>query len=66
MFVGDSITAARGIPRSWNFTLMRYPERRVKFWNAGRGGDTAAGQLRGWSAMCSRTGDGGDGGVWRE
>ena len=46
VFVGDSITAARGYTKIVElYTLMRYPERRVKFWNAGQGGDTAAGAV---------------------
>jgi lysophospholipase L1-like esterase len=47
VFVGDSITAARGYTKIVElYTLMRYPERRVKFWNAGQGGDTAAGAVK--------------------
>ena len=46
VFLGDSITAARGYTKIVElFTLMRYPERKVTFWNAGRGGDTAYGCL---------------------
>lgn len=46
VFVGDSITAARGYTKIVElYTLMRYPERRVQFWNAGQGGDTAAGAV---------------------
>ncbi len=46
VFLGDSITAARGYTKIVElYTLMRYPERRVKFWNAGQGGDTAAGAV---------------------
>ncbi len=46
VFVGDSITAARGYTKIVElYTLMRYPARRVKFWNAGQGGDTAAGAV---------------------
>ena len=45
-FLGDSITAARGYTKIVELcTLMRYPERRVRFWNAGQGGDTAAGSV---------------------
>src|SRR5689334_13043656 len=41
-FLGDSITAARGYPKTIElYTLMRYPDRKVKFYNAGKGGDTA-------------------------
>lgn len=47
VFLGDSITAARGYTKIVElYTLMRYPERRVKFWNAGQGGDTAAGAAK--------------------
>lgn len=46
VFLGDSITAARTYGKMIeNYTLLRYPERRVRFINAGRGGDTAAGGL---------------------
>jgi lysophospholipase L1-like esterase len=46
VFLGDSITAARGYTKIVElYTLMRYPERRVRFWNAGQGGDTAAGAV---------------------
>ncbi|MES2706902.1 MAG: SGNH/GDSL hydrolase family protein [Verrucomicrobiota bacterium] len=45
-FLGDSITAARGYPKIVElYTLMRYPERKVRFLNAGQGGDTAFGSL---------------------
>jgi lysophospholipase L1-like esterase len=41
-FLGDSITAARGYTKVVeHYTLMRFPERRVQFVNAGKGGDTA-------------------------
>src|SRR6476661_5807477 len=41
-FLGDSITAARGYPKTVElYTLMRYPDRKIKFYNAGKGGDTA-------------------------
>ena len=44
VFLGDSITAARTYGEIIeNYTLLRFPERRVKFFNAGWGGDTAAG-----------------------
>jgi lysophospholipase L1-like esterase len=44
VFLGDSITAARTYGTIVeNYTLLRYPQRRVKFYNAGWGGDTAAG-----------------------
>ena len=46
-FLGDSITAARGYSKVVeHYTLMRYPERKVRFVNAGEGGDTAAGCLK--------------------
>ena len=42
-FLGDSITAAGGYAKIIEeYTLLRYPERRVSFFNAGEGGDTAA------------------------
>jgi hypothetical protein len=45
-FLGDSITAARGYTKIVeHYTLMRFPERRVRFINAGQGGDTAHGSL---------------------
>ncbi len=44
VFLGDSITAARTYGRYIEtYALLRYPERRVRFINAGWGGDTAAG-----------------------
>ncbi|HEU5396560.1 MAG TPA: SGNH/GDSL hydrolase family protein [Verrucomicrobiae bacterium] len=46
VFLGDSITAARGYTKIVElYTLMRYPEARVRFWNAGKGGDTASGAV---------------------
>ena len=45
-FLGDSITAARGYTKTVElYTLLRFPERRVRFFNAGQGGDTAAGAV---------------------
>jgi len=45
-FLGDSITAARVYGKLVeNYTLLRYPARKVHFFNVGRGGDTAAGGL---------------------
>lgn len=42
VFLGDSITAARGYTKIIeHYTLMRFPEREVVFYNAGKGGDTA-------------------------
>ena len=52
VFLGDSITAARIYGRIIeNDTLLRYPGRKVRFINAGWGGDTAAWPA--WSATCS-------------
>lgn len=46
VFLGDSITAARIYGKIIeNYTLLRYPDRRIRFINAGWGGDTAAGGL---------------------
>ena len=46
-FLGDSITAARGYTKVVeHYTLMRYPDRKVCFVNAGQGGDTASGCLQ--------------------
>jgi hypothetical protein len=46
VFLGDSITAARGYTKDIeHYSLMRFPERRVRFVNAGKGGDTATGCL---------------------
>jgi lysophospholipase L1-like esterase len=47
VFLGDSITAARTYGKIVeNYTLLRFPGRKVRFVNSGRGGDTAAGGLR--------------------
>lgn len=47
VFLGDSITAARGYTKVVeNYTLLRYPKRKVRFLNAGQGGDTAEGALK--------------------
>jgi lysophospholipase L1-like esterase len=47
VFLGDSITAARTYGKIVeNYTLLRYPDRKVRFVNAGVGGDTAAGGLK--------------------
>ena len=44
VFLGDSLTAARGYTKFVeHYTLMRFPDRKVRFWNAGKGGDTSAG-----------------------
>ena len=46
-FLGDSITAARGYTKVVeHYTFMRFPGRRVRFVNAGQGGDTAHGSLQ--------------------
>src|SRR5438270_8425694 len=46
VFLGDSITAARTYGKIIeNYTLLRYPDRKVRFINAGHGGDTAEGGL---------------------
>src|SRR3954447_3842158 len=46
VFLGDSTTAARAYGKVVeNSTLLRFPARRVRFVNSGRGGDTAAGGL---------------------
>lgn len=46
VFLGDSITAGGGYTKMVEqYTLLRYPSRKVRFSNAGRGGDTAAGGL---------------------
>jgi hypothetical protein len=46
VFLGDSNTAARTYGKIVeNYTLLRFPDRRVRFINAGWGGDTAAGGL---------------------
>jgi lysophospholipase L1-like esterase len=46
VFLGDSITAARTYGKIVErYTLLRFPDRKVRFVNAGWGGDTAAGGL---------------------
>jgi lysophospholipase L1-like esterase len=46
VFLGDSITAARQYTKVIEtYTLLRFPERRVRFVNAGKGGETAKGSL---------------------
>lgn len=48
-FLGDSITAARVYGKIIeDYTLLRYPDRKIRFVNAGRGGDTADG---GWKRL---------------
>src|SRR5688572_15116419 len=47
VFLGDSITAARGYTKFVeHYTLMRFPDRKVHFFNAGKGGDTAQSALK--------------------
>src|SRR5262249_22732082 len=47
VFLGDSITAARTYGKIIeNYTLLRFPERKVRFLNAGWGGDTAEGGFK--------------------
>lgn len=47
VFLGDSITAARGYSKHVEqYTILRYPDRKVRFLNAGQGGDTAFGCLQ--------------------
>src|SRR5262249_53376609 len=47
VFLGDSITAARTYGKIVeNYTRLRFPDRMVRFINAGWGGDTMAGGLR--------------------
>src|SRR4051812_40430711 len=47
VFLGDSITAARTYGKIVeNYTLLRFPGRKVRFVNSGWGGDTAAGGLK--------------------
>lgn len=46
VFLGDSITAARQYGKIIeDYTLLRFPERKIRFVNAGRGGETAKGSL---------------------
>lgn len=47
VFLGDSLTAARTYGKYIeNFTLLRYPDRKLRFVNSGKGGDTAEGSLQ--------------------
>jgi len=47
VFLGDSITAARTYGKIIeNYTLLRFPDRKVHFINAGWGGETAAGAVK--------------------
>src|SRR5437868_5950746 len=46
VFLGDSITAGRGYTQMIeNYTLLRFPQRHVQFFNAGKGGETAFGAI---------------------
>ena len=46
VFLGDSITGARQYSKTIEtYTLLRFPERKIRFVNAGRGGETAKGCL---------------------
>lgn len=45
-FLGDSITGARGYSKVIEtYTLLRFPERKIRFVNVGQGGETAKGSL---------------------
>jgi lysophospholipase L1-like esterase len=47
VFLGDSITAARTYGKIIeDYTLLRFPQRKVRFINAGHGGETAQGCLQ--------------------
>ena len=47
VFLGDSLTTARSYGKMVeNYTLLRFPQRKMRFINAGIGGDTAAGGLK--------------------
>lgn len=47
VFLGDSITASRAYGEIVErYTLQSYADRRVRFYNAGQGGDTAQGALK--------------------
>lgn len=47
VFLGDSLTASRAYGNLVEqYTLVSYPDRKVRFFNAGRGGDTAQGALK--------------------
>ena len=46
VFLGDSITAARTYGKIIeNYTLLRFPDRKVHFYNMGKGGETAEGAV---------------------
>lgn len=45
-FLGDSITAARNYTKIVeDYTLLRFPERKIRFLNVARGGETAKGAI---------------------
>lgn len=47
VFLGDSLTAARTYGKIIeNYSLLRFPKRKIRFINSGIGGDTAAGGLK--------------------
>ncbi len=47
VFLGDSLTAARTYGKYIeNYTLLRYPDRKIRFVISGKGGDTADGSLQ--------------------
>lgn len=47
VFLGDSITAARQYSKVIEtYTLLRFPERHIRFVNAGKGGETVKGSLQ--------------------
>lgn len=47
VFLGDSLTAARTYGKYIeNYSLLRYPNRKIRFVNSGIGGDTADGALK--------------------
>ena len=55
VFLGDSITAARTYGKLVeNYTLLRFPDRRVRFYNAGQGGTLRPAAAPAWSMTCSR------------
>jgi len=54
VFLGDSITAARQYGKIIEtYTLLRFPERKVRFINAGKGGETAKEVSSAWRKMFS-------------
>ncbi len=56
-FLGDSITAARGYTKIVeHYVLLRFPQRKLRFLNAGKGGDTASGAVARLDAEVFRPG----------